>query len=362
MEPNKYKVCVRCMTFNHAPYIVDAMNGFTMQQTDFPFVCTIIDDASTDGEQEVIRKYLEEHFDLQDSATVRNDETDDYFLTFARHKTNTNCYFAVLFLKYNHYSIKKPKLPYLSEWNDHAKYIALCEGDDYWISSEKLQKQVECLENHPDFTMVCNRTRLYSVKRDKYIGENYCYNQSRIVDAKDVINRTGLFISTCSIVYRKEISDNIPDYWRKCKVGDYPLQIMCAMRGNVYYQNEVMSVYRVENTSSWMGQQKWSSVSKDRLEVIRSQIEMFKGFSNQFPTYRKDFDSKIADHINRNVPSWRSQKEDIQNFLDYFPLEIKKYPIRWKFDLWIRKLRIPKIRVWYTKVFLRDYSQRKLIY
>ncbi|MBR4365861.1 MAG: glycosyltransferase family 2 protein, partial [Bacteroidaceae bacterium] len=80
-------VRVSCMTFNHAPYIEDAMNGFTMQETTFPFVCTIIDDASTDGEQEVIKKYLQEHFDLEDSSVVRNEETDDYVLTFARHKT-----------------------------------------------------------------------------------------------------------------------------------------------------------------------------------------------------------------------------------------------------------------------------------
>ena len=65
-EKNDYKwmVRVRCMTFNHASYIEDAMNGFTIQQTDFPFVCTIIDDASTDGEQEVIKNYLQDNADI----------------------------------------------------------------------------------------------------------------------------------------------------------------------------------------------------------------------------------------------------------------------------------------------------------
>ena len=61
-EGYKWKVCVRCYTFNHAPYIEDAMNGFTMQKTDFPFVCCIVDDASTDGTQEVIKKYIVENF------------------------------------------------------------------------------------------------------------------------------------------------------------------------------------------------------------------------------------------------------------------------------------------------------------
>ena len=73
MEDKKYLVRVSCMTYNHAPYIVDAMNGFCMQETDFPFVCTIMDDASTDGEQEVIKKYLTDHFDLNDQTIVRNE-------------------------------------------------------------------------------------------------------------------------------------------------------------------------------------------------------------------------------------------------------------------------------------------------
>lgn len=69
-ELYKFKVRVYCSTFNHSPYIEDAMNGFCMQETNFPFVAIIIDDASTDGEPEVIKQYLQEHFDLEDKDTV----------------------------------------------------------------------------------------------------------------------------------------------------------------------------------------------------------------------------------------------------------------------------------------------------
>ena len=93
-----FKVSVRCMTYNQASYIVDALNGFCMQQTSFPYVCCILDDASTDGEQNVIRKYLEDYFDLNDNSVVKNEDTDDYLLTFAQHKSNRNCYFAVFYL------------------------------------------------------------------------------------------------------------------------------------------------------------------------------------------------------------------------------------------------------------------------
>ena len=88
MKQNRYSVCVRSATYNHSQYIEDTMNGFTMQKTDFPYVCCIMDDASTDGEPEVIRQYLKEHFDLEDKSVVRNEETDDYILCFARHKTS----------------------------------------------------------------------------------------------------------------------------------------------------------------------------------------------------------------------------------------------------------------------------------
>ena len=94
MQKQCFKICVRCYTYNHAHFIEDTMNGFCMQESDFPFVCCIVDDASMDGEQEVIKKYLLEHFDL-DNKIVRNEETDDYVLTLARHKTNMSCYFAV---------------------------------------------------------------------------------------------------------------------------------------------------------------------------------------------------------------------------------------------------------------------------
>lgn len=106
---SNYTIYIECMTFNHAPYIEDAMNGFCMQETRFPFVAVIMDDASSDGEPEVIKQYLHEHFDLEDKEIARNEETDDFILTFARHKENHNCFFAVYLLKYNHYSIGKAK-------------------------------------------------------------------------------------------------------------------------------------------------------------------------------------------------------------------------------------------------------------
>ena len=124
----KYKVAAKCYTYNQAQYITDTLNGFVMQETDFPFVCCIIDDASSDGEQEVIRKYVAENFDLSEQDIAYEKETDDAYITYARHKSNKNCFFAVLYLKRNLYRERRRKLGLISEWMDNAEYIALCEG------------------------------------------------------------------------------------------------------------------------------------------------------------------------------------------------------------------------------------------
>ena len=252
MEDLKYRVRVSCMTYNHASYIEDAMNGFCMQETTFPFVCTIVDDASTDSEQEVIRNYLQEYFDLEDKTVVRNKETDDYFLTFAQHKTNKNCFFAVLFLKYNHFSIKKPKKPYIEEWCN-TNYVALCEGDDYWVHPLKLQKQVEFLESHFGHTGC-----IHAYRRDEYVGNEvvsrdvYKYSSDvEIVPDKDVLNGIGMFGATASMVYRASAVMDYPDWAKRAPVGDRPLKLVLFARGHIAYINDIMSVYRVGVPGSW---------------------------------------------------------------------------------------------------------------
>lgn len=87
----------------------------------------IADDASTDNELEVIRQFLKERFDLDDSQTVRKEDMDEYSKTISA-KNNSNCYFAVYLLEYNHYNIRKPRLPYyFKECINDIKYLALSE-------------------------------------------------------------------------------------------------------------------------------------------------------------------------------------------------------------------------------------------
>ena len=353
---NNPVVTIRCWTFNHKPYIRQCLDGFVMQKTKFPFTPIIIDDASTDNEIELLWNFINNELD---ASSLQKNETGDYTRVIAQHKSNHHCTFVFLFLKYNHHNIKKNKKPYLKTWEDKTKYIAACEGDDYWTDPLKLQKQVDFLESNSEVMMVCNRTKLYSERQKRIIGENYCYNKSQVVDPKDAIYRTGLFISTCSMLYRKIILDDVPYYWANCKVGDYPLQIMCAMKGKIYYFNEPMSVYRVENSNSWMGQQKWGKIDEGRIEVIKSRVEMFKGFAKDFPQYKKYFYNKVANEINRNVPYQPSQHDF---FLSNFSEDIERYSWSQKLDLWIRRQQNRKLKYYFIRVFQNQFNQRKIIY
>ena len=254
-EQPKYMVCVRCMTFNQSSYIKDALNGFTMQETNFPYVCTILDDASTDGEQEVIKKYLQEHFDLENKSVVRNEETDDYILTFAQHKTNRNCYFAVLYLKYNHYSIKKPKDQYIKEWLD-VKYIALCEGDDYWTHPQKLQKQVDFLEIHKDYSCCCHRLNIYYENTDSWTddfgGRTFAkYPNAKGIEVSNSLNFRTRFTWTLTLCFRKSVYDSID--WPPYKYGrkDFNFHYNLLKKGKCWCFVDNMGVYRKHNGGVW---------------------------------------------------------------------------------------------------------------
>lgn len=225
------------------------MNGFCMQKTSFPFVCTIIDDASTDGEQEVIRKYLQDHFDINEQSVARQEETDDYVMTFARHKTNHNCFFAVYFLKYNHYSIKKSirKNDYIKEWLDQVKYVALCEGDDYWTDPYKLQKQVDYLESHPECGMVYTQAQQYFQETGLYKNgwAEQTDFQDLLVNSNKVITLTTCFRKDLYLNYQKENIGN-PNWL----MGDLPLWLYMSSCSKVHFLNEITGVYRVLASSA----------------------------------------------------------------------------------------------------------------
>ena len=280
-DNKEFLVCVRCATYNHAPYIVDAMNGFTMQKTDFPYVCIIIDDASTDGEPEVIKNYLQEYFDLQDKAVARNEETDDYILSLAQHKTNRNCFFAVIYLKYNHYSINKTKLPYIKEWENHCKYLALCEGDDYWTNTEKLQLQVDYLKNNSDYVAVATNGYFYN----SFDGSRHPFSKqvTKDITLEDLLNSPRSF-GTASVLYKRSTIGN--DYYSIKYKYDVMTWCYLANKGKFKYLDVVTFTYRKGTQGVTISTDPYAWASK--MEGLKRELK------DRFPDkYKNDVDNEV---------------------------------------------------------------------
>lgn len=220
------------------------MNGFVIQKTAFPFIVMIIDDASTDGQQSLITAYMTRSFDMEGN-TARRIETEYAEIFHARHKTNSNCYFTVLFLKENHYQkeLHYKKLEYLSQWRDSVTYESLCEGDDWWTDPYKLQKQVDFMELHPDYSLCCTT---YGSMRMK---DGFVKNEKGVetdITLRQLMKKN--LIGTLTVMYRKELHqeymEQVLPVMPKFRMGDIPLWLFMASKGKIRKLADQTAMYR----------------------------------------------------------------------------------------------------------------------
>ena len=302
---NDYLVCIRCKTYNHSAFITDALNGFVMQQTDFPFIAVIVDDASTDGEQVVIKAYVDEHFDHSKETGYKQWETEDAYWTFARHKENGNCHFVVIYLKRNLYGNpqdKKKKDDLMKDWCN-TKYIALCEGDDCWTDKNRLQKMVDFLESHPKYVLVTHRINRYyeatGEQEDDRSNDVY-YGKKRGISFGRYYNR---FIhwqtQTLRTMYRKDILDMaIQDF--PYPKSDGILSCLVLKYGKGYGINECMGTYRIHSGGVW------SRISD--FDKYYGNMLMFRNFCH----YEKSLFSKLS-YYESYIDVYKRFPEELKN-------------------------------------------------
>ena len=251
-------VSIRCITYNHEPYIRQCLEGFVMQKTNFRFEAIVHDDASTDGTAAIIREYAEKYPDI----------------------------IKPIFETENQYSKRDGSLGRIMNEACTGKYIAMCEGDDYWIDPLKLQKQVDFMETHEDYSMCWH---------DAYVlhnGKKYPYNRYKKdcdVSIEDLIIKGGDFCPTASLIYRKEM---FCKYTSETKnyifhVGDYPLQIYMGSVGNVRYMFEPMSVYRFCTNGSWSLKRTKMSLAQKRDFTYNKSLFLLDRM-NQITLYKYD--------------------------------------------------------------------------
>lgn len=271
------------------------MTGFVMQETSFPVVFCIVDDASTDNTATIIKNYFYTYFNVEDPNVAYCHETDYGTVLYAQHKTNKNCYFAIFFLKENHYSKKRKKSQYLKSWTEVSKYLALCEGDDYWIDSKKLQIQVDYLDNHGDCCMTAceafwdidgeltSRTPIADTPVD--------LETSRVILGK------GSFLPTCSLVYSKKLDLHIPNWRRIANVGDYPLQIQGSIEGSLHYFPCRMCVYRRNAEGNWSS--RFRNDEEFRLRHRKNEVIWMKELDK---ATNKKYEKAIYQYLKKYIP------------------------------------------------------------
>lgn len=251
----KIMVSIDCITYNQEEYIAEAIESFLMQKTNFNYEILIHDDASTDNTREIIKKYEEKYPDI--IKPIYQSE---------------NKYSKGIRVEYE-YNFKRAK----------GKYIARCEGDDYWTDPYKLQKQVDYMEAHPECTLCMHSVDLICGKTKKNTGVTSPYNCSTKAPIEDMIMGGGGFIETSSVLYPRKAFENVPKLYFDCVVGDYPMQILLAHEGYAYYINESMSVYRTNAKNSWTRRMNDGHIEK-RIKVfdnINIMLDEFNVYTNE---------------------------------------------------------------------------------
>lgn len=268
-------VSVYCMTYNHRDTIEETVKSIVDQKTNFPFELIIHDDASTDGTTELVTSLKEKYPDIIVPIIQKQNK---FF----------SCNIAKTYLN--------PAAK--------GKYVAICEGDDYWTNEDKLQKQVDFLENNTDCTLV-----FHAVDQAMTDGKKMTYRplkKSGFVNAETIISRGGLFCPSVSLMVRREVMEFFPKFRDKADVYDYPLQILAATMGKVYYLDENMAVYRFAGEGSWTAQRE-NSADIEHLENERQWLSLFNEYSGgryedavnfhlchlYFTQWRKTFDKNL---------------------------------------------------------------------
>lgn len=259
-------VSVYCLTYNHEKYVRSALDGFVNQKTDFEYEVFVHDDASTDMTASIILEYAEKYPNI----------------------------IKPIIQKENQYSkgvniIDKYILPLMS-----GKYVAICEGDDYWCDERKLQKQVDFLENHPNYVACTHNSFVHdqmSGKKGLYpkIFYNCSMSMKRIIKWKKVFQ-------TSSVMYRRNIKGGAPVYMRVINgIRDFNLALWLRLNGKIHYMAVPMSVYRRNVEGSW------TIRNKNQNKSALARIEILKLFDKESKGKYRHIVTKQINKLNVGV-------------------------------------------------------------
>ena len=256
---NEIKVSVLCLAYNHEKYIRKCLDGFIMQKTNFKFEVLINDDASTDNTAQIIREYEEKYPDI----------IKPIYQTENQHSKGVKIMLGIL-------------VPLIT-----GKYVAFCEGDDYWCDENKLQIQYDIMEANNDCKMSIHRVgscrengELFNVCKPNFDMDDGKMSSRRYIEIGMNYQLSGLMLETKAY---KEYATNPPEFKKVIKsVGDVPLMLYFGQLAPVYYFKKIMSIHRSESIGSWSQKQRQNRdgrVAKFWLEQ-KKMMEEFNKYTN----------------------------------------------------------------------------------
>ena len=216
---NECVVSVICSTFNQKEYIVRAVESILNQKTDFEYEILIHDDASNDGTYEIVQRFAENYSQIR--IIIREQK--------------------------NLYSQGISFLGDIIRKEARGRYIAICEGDDFWIDDHKLQLQYEALESHPECDMCACWGCTVTENGEREVSQIRPMTQDGILTIEDVILGGGQYLVTAGLFFRTEMYDDM----KGLSNLDYAQQIRGALRGGIVYLDRKMAVYRRYAKGSW---------------------------------------------------------------------------------------------------------------
>ena len=252
-------MCV--ISYNHEKYIAQCLDSILMQEFSFPFEIVIRDDCSQDQTLNIIKSYKSRHPEI-----IR--------LIDAESNVGANCNLLMVFEK------------------AEGKYCAICEGDDYWIDKEKLQKQASLMDAMPEVTFISHACRLHG---ESGLGPiDYLKGTGVIeVTCNDVLEMAGQFSPTASYMFRRDVVAQLPDWFKGAPVGDFFIEMYGIAAGKGLHLNEVLSAYRTFSENSWSAQNN----EKRYLKMLQfsTQMNLCLEIMKETPLFQKyNFSRKIA--------------------------------------------------------------------
>lgn len=238
----KVVASVWCITFNHRDFVEDAIRGVLSQETSFPIELIIHDDASTDGTQEVIKKYQQQYPNI--IKPILQDENQ---------------------LSQGKWFVFEYIYPRSS-----GDFIAWCEGDDYWISTDKLESQVKYMIRNSGVTLTFHKAQIVN-RRKKKVGETITFTPFKKFDTETILKNW--FISTQTMVLDIRVCEGMQHHFVGVINGDWAFQLAASFHGDVVYLPNLNAAYRKHANSLSR-----SIIGTNKTYRAMKQIKLFTGF------------------------------------------------------------------------------------